>query len=228
MLYLTNTRIGGSLVTGASNSTIAPQGVALNDKGGNRPERLAVFVIHPLYGGSVTDKIGASRRSPPVLCQVTSSRHQRVIVSPLLVLPPTREATMTDLITIQDLNTTINHEPRVQDTLLGEKLGYERPRAIRQIIDRYKDELETYGSLAVNVSEYKGQPTSEYWLNEPQAILLSMFSRTEKAAAVRKALIEVYQAYRAGTAPTKTITVKSYTRRAPQKQVAESIRGRSA
>ncbi len=103
---------------------------------------------------------------------------------------------MSALITLADLNTTINHEPRVLDTLIAERLGFSRFYKIRELIDRNKEELETYGTLATRQTESRGQSYNEYWLNEAQALLICTFARTAKAALVRKALIDAYQAYR--------------------------------
>jgi hypothetical protein len=102
------------------------------------------------------------------------------------------------ILSLSDLNTTVNHEPRVLDTLVAERLGFERPRAMRQLIDRNKVEFETYGSLATRRGKSRGQEFTEYFLNEPQALLACALSRTPKAAQVRKALIEVFMAYRSG------------------------------
>lgn len=64
---------------------------------------------------------------------------------------------MTAILSIQDLNTTVNHEPRVQDITIAERLGYERPRVIRELIARNKEELERYGEFAVRY----GEPTTD-------------------------------------------------------------------
>lgn len=41
-----------------------------------------------------------------------------------------------------------------------------------------------------------GRPGVEYWLNEPQAILIAMLSRTDRAADVRFEIVQVYLEYR--------------------------------
>jgi hypothetical protein len=73
-------------------------------------------------------------------------------------------------------------EPRVRDIRLAERLGFERPRKIRELIERNFAELETYGLLprhrAPIVSGKGGvQWTEEYWLNEAQSSLLCMWSK---------------------------------------------------
>lgn len=97
--------------------------------------------------------------------------------------------------------TTIDNEPRVRDIQLAEKLGMSRPRDIRaNLIVPNLVELRGYGDLReMNANAGKvGRPALEYRLNEQQALLLCMFSRTEKAQAVRKEVIEVFTAYRRG------------------------------
>ena len=119
-------------------------------------------------------------------------------------------------ISIADLNTEIDEEPRVQDIALGEGLGFSRPRAIRQIIDRNALELQAYGSLATRRGKSRGQEFVEYFLNEPQALLICMFSNTPRAAAVRKMLIDVFMEYRRGKLD-KPVHVREHDRRTSTK-----------
>jgi hypothetical protein len=81
-------------------------------------------------------------------------------------------------------------EPRVRDIRLAERLGFERPRKIRELIERNFAELETYGLLprhrAPIVSGKGGvQWTEEYWLNEAQSLLLCMWSNRPMTPAER-------------------------------------------
>ena len=99
-------------------------------------------------------------------------------------------------LSLTDLNITFSQEPRILDERLGEMLGFARPRAIRQIIERNQLELETYGSLATRRGESRGQEFTEHWLTEGQALVICALSRTDKAAQVRKALIDVFMAWR--------------------------------
>lgn len=62
----------------------------------------------------------------------------------------------------------------------------------------------------------RGRPGKAYYLNEGQALVICALSRTEKAAEVRKALIEVFMAYRQG----KTVNVKQHYRRPPKRTPA--------
>lgn len=124
--------------------------------------------------------------------------------------------------TIADLNTEIDNEPRVQDLRLGEALGFARPRAIRQIIDRNTLELQAYGTSATRRGAYRGKSFTEYFLNEPQALLICMWSNTAQAAAVRKMLIDVFMEYRRGKLD-KPVNVEPHTRRTSTK-VDDAVR----
>ena len=95
----------------------------------------------------------------------------------------------------------IEGEPLVLDTDLAEALGFDRPRVIRQLIERNRDELEGYGGLqwcAANPGPLGGRPGRAYYLNEEQALLICMLSRTPRAKAIRAEVIRVYQAWRKG------------------------------
>jgi hypothetical protein len=109
------------------------------------------------------------------------------------------------------LNHTVNHEPRILDIEIAASLGLARPRDIRDVIIKNKEELESLGSIAVTNRAYRGHPITEYWLNEAQALLICMFSRTPKAAAVRKQVIEVFMTYRAGQSQSRALMVQPTT-----------------
>lgn len=118
-----------------------------------------------------------------------------------------RNTIMANLISIEDLNTTVNHEPRILDVTLAERLGFARVRKIKELIERNASELEAYSDLTVeNQTLPHGGAAKSYYLSEGQALVLCALSRTEKAAEVRKALIEVFMAYRRGELVPATIT----------------------
>lgn len=105
-------------------------------------------------------------------------------------------------ITISDLNTTVNHEPRILDTRLGEALGFGRSTSIRVLIERNRAEMERYGEVCITAMQTAGiqggRPGKAYWLTEGQALCLSALSNAPNAPDVRQMLIEVYMAYRRG------------------------------
>jgi hypothetical protein len=114
---------------------------------------------------------------------------------------------MTALFSLSDLNPEFDGEPRLRDLTIADRLGYERPRDIRKLIERNKEEIESHGALARHhgapIISGKGREmdVEEYWLNEAQCLLVCMFSRTAIAAEVRRAVIEVFMAWRRGELP---------------------------
>ena len=70
---------------------------------------------------------------------------------------------------------------------MAERLGMKNPRFIRtDLIRANLDELKQHGILMETPSNTgkRGRPAKVYYLNEQQALLICMFSRTDKAAAV--------------------------------------------
>lgn len=124
----------------------------------------------------------------------------------------------TELISFKDLRPVAPGEMGVLDTALAEALGFDRPRDIRKLIERHMDELKTYGDVATVISEPAAETATgiranlarnsrrgrkaeaEYTLNEQQALLICLFSRTEKAIEVRRSVIEIFTAFRRGRA----------------------------
>jgi hypothetical protein len=108
------------------------------------------------------------------------------------------------LIKLDDLRVIAQgEEPRIQDWKLAIALGFERSRALRQLIERNRAELERYGPLPQRVAvvdrpQGGGTVPTEFWLNEAQALLICMKSDAPRAADVRHEIITVYQAWRRG------------------------------
>lgn len=134
-------------------------------------------------------------------------------------------------LTIRDLHVTTEAEPRILDVLLAERLGMSRPRDIRaDLIAPNMAELQAHGGLRetpANPGPKGGRPGRAFLLNEAQALLVCMFSRTPAAAAVRREVIQVFTAWRRGelvpaakpaapaVADGKTVKVRAHTRRPP-------------
>ena len=113
----------------------------------------------------------------------------------------------------------VDNEPRLRDLDLAARLNFNRLADIRELIARNRDELATYGSFpcrAENPGKQGGRPGKAYWLNEGQALVICALSRTDKAAEVRKAIIDVFMAYRRG----KLVDVAAHYRRPPAEKVA--------
>lgn len=159
------------------------EGEEYNTRKGNNSARIAVLTSS--LSGSEPPATSGSVRSPAVGLTADVRTSAMGHIAP---------------ISISDLNTTINHEPRLLDTRIAERLGYERPADIRDLIERNSEELETYGGIirAIRKNTGRGRPANEYFLNEAQTLLICMFSKTANAAACRKEVIEVYLAYRRG------------------------------
>jgi hypothetical protein len=79
-------------------------------------------------------------------------------------------------------------------------LGFKRPADIRELITRNLGEFEALGIIrAVRKNTGKrGRPSIEYFLNEEQALLVSILSNTPNARAVRTMVIQVFVGYRRG------------------------------
>ena len=87
--------------------------------------------------------------------------------------------------------------PRVRDLDLAERLGYERHRDIRQLIERLEPELgEVCGTVPQTAKNKGGRPGREYWLTEEQAYLVAAKSETPEAIAITKLLIRAFIAAR--------------------------------
>ena len=89
-------------------------------------------------------------------------------------------------------------EPRVRDLDLAERLGFDRPRDIRKLIERNRNEIEGLGTCATVAQVVRGNPTKEVYLNEDQALLVAVLSNTPAARLVRAMLIKTFSAYRQG------------------------------
>lgn len=111
---------------------------------------------------------------------------------------------------LSDLRAIAGRDPEIHDLRLAEALGFDRPRNIRKLVARNAAELARYGavSAAVVATGARGRPSTEYWLNEGQALLICMFSETAQAADARQQLIEVFMAWRRRQAPPETRPAK--------------------
>ncbi|MCP5197654.1 MAG: hypothetical protein H6974_12860 [Gammaproteobacteria bacterium] len=94
--------------------------------------------------------------------------------------------------------TPINGEPRIHDLLLAERLGFERLVKVRDIIKRNEAKLLKFGVLPTvgkTSGDQGGRPTTEFYLNQKQAIFICMKSETEKALDVQVEIVHVFDAY---------------------------------
>jgi hypothetical protein len=117
--------------------------------------------------------------------------------------------------------TPINGEPRVHDLALAERLGFERPRKIRDIIKRNEAKLLKFGGCptvgrCIEVGNGVNREVEEFYLNQKQSIFVCMKSETEKAFDVQVEIVHVFDAYLNGGLRV----AKPIRRRLPRKHYA--------
>lgn len=104
-------------------------------------------------------------------------------------------------------------EPRIRDIELAERLGYERPRTIRDLIESLirgrKLNDSAVRRVARQTSQAGGRPGREYWLTEPQALKVVAKSETTKADELLDEVIRVFVAVRRGTLRTDPLAALS-------------------
>jgi hypothetical protein len=81
-------------------------------------------------------------------------------------------------------------EPRARDLDIADRLGFSQPRDIRKLIKRHSAELEQFGpsrhrGAMVDIGSGAKREVQEYWLNEGQALLVSILSDAPNAPAVQ-------------------------------------------
>lgn len=90
-------------------------------------------------------------------------------------------------------------EPRVLDTDLAKALGMANPYKVRAIISGHRESLEAFGpilSRGEKTPGKAGRPGTNHYLNEEQALYVTMHCRTERAEAVKVQLVKVFTAWR--------------------------------
>jgi hypothetical protein len=103
------------------------------------------------------------------------------------------------ILSISDLNTSVNHEPAFSIYDLPSGLAMINHVILVSLL-RAPKKLKSYGEVCATVAQTAGtlggRPGTEYFLNEGQLLLLCMFSETEAAATVRKEIIDLFMAAR--------------------------------
>ena len=102
-------------------------------------------------------------------------------------------------LTRDDLN-VIEGDARVSCQRLRDVMEVKNTQTLHRLIERNREELETYG-IIISHAGYKlsvGRPEKSFLLNEEQALLICMFSRTKRAAEARRQIISVFTAWRQG------------------------------
>lgn len=98
--------------------------------------------------------------------------------------------------------TVIEGDARIADQHIQQVLGYARINDLQRVIKKHEVELSGYGTMLCRTGKASsGQNKITYFLNEAQATLVCMFSRTERAAEARRLIVEVFTAWRKGQLP---------------------------
>lgn len=107
---------------------------------------------------------------------------------------------------LQLITVSGHSEPLVVDTELAERLGYDRPRKIRDLIKRLAEDQgfgpiqsrPTVGRQLTNGGGEREYTVQEYLLTEEQALEVVTKSETPKAKQLTRIIIRVFQAWRKG------------------------------
>ena len=94
--------------------------------------------------------------------------------------------------------TTINGEARIRDIELAERLGFAESRMIRKLIKYHNDKLLNFGvcyAVEQTSGTQGGRPSTEFYLNQKQALFVCMKSETDKAFDVQVEIIRIFDAY---------------------------------
>jgi phage antirepressor YoqD-like protein len=94
--------------------------------------------------------------------------------------------------------TPIDGEPRIHDLALAVRLGFDRPRKIRDIIKRNEAKLLNFGGCPTVGRLVEGNETKEYYLNQKQSIFICMKSETDRAFDVQVEIVRVFDAHLTG------------------------------
>lgn len=97
-------------------------------------------------------------------------------------------------------------EPRIRDLDLAIKLGFVRPRKIREIIERLIKDGEisgvymrpNSGRISKPNGGFEERTVNEYWLTEFQTLMVVMASRTDAARLLKQEMARVFVLVRRG------------------------------
>lgn len=100
-------------------------------------------------------------------------------------------------LSLADIDTTINGEPRILDLRLAEVLGFSQGRDIRKLIERHREALERLGEVCATMAQTSrkgGRPATEFWLTKKQAICITTKAETDRATDITVAVVELFDA----------------------------------
>ncbi|MBB6306210.1 hypothetical protein [Xanthobacter tagetidis] len=123
-------------------------------------------------------------------------------------------------LTLADLNTAVNHEPRIAHRRLADALGFSQVHKMGHLIERHIEALQRFGGVPSTVDETGpkgGRPGKTYWLNKKQALYLCTKSETANATEVTIQMVEVFDAFLKGEmVAAEAIPVRAHIRRRPK------------
>jgi len=99
----------------------------------------------------------------------------------------------------------VNGEPRVHDLELAERLGFDRPVNVRNLIKRNSQKLEAFGPLFTVERVINGGKATEFYLNQRQSVFICMKSETAQAFEVQAEIVRVFDAWLTGTLEPRQI-----------------------
>ncbi|NUB05800.1 hypothetical protein FW320_06370 [Azospirillum sp. Vi22] len=101
---------------------------------------------------------------------------------------------------------TMEGETRIRDLDLAARLGFDRPRKIKELIERHMSALLKMGvcpTVGRTSGPQGGRPTEDFYLNRKQAIFITAKSETAEATDITIEIIEKFDAYERGAVKTK-------------------------
>lgn len=128
---------------------------------------------------------------------------------------------MENALTVYDLNTTVNHEPRFSHRRIAEALGFVQRHKIAHLIERHLEALQRFGEVPSTVDgsgPKGGRPGKTYWLNKRQCLYICTKSETPKATEATILMVEVFDAYLQGKLTEKPVKVRAHRRAIPAPQ----------
>lgn len=107
-------------------------------------------------------------------------------------------------------------QPRARDLDIAKRLGYKRPRKIRDLIARLRDAgklNDVHRRPEVGRRGFVEEIIDEYWLTEAQALKVAAKSETDAADALLDEMIHVYTLARAGRLTPQDWILPEYAQR---------------
>lgn len=102
--------------------------------------------------------------------------------------------------------TTLYGETRIRDLDLAKRLRFDRPRKIKELIERHMAALLKMGvcpTVGRTSGPQGGRPTEDFYLNRKQAIFITAKSETAEATEITIEIIEKFDAYERGLTHAK-------------------------